>query len=152
MQCGAAGIALIKSFESCRLEAYLDQDGIPTIGWGQTGPFVQMGMTITQDQADAWLLQMIQSNSAAMNRMIRIAVNQNQYDALSSLVYNIGLGDFSSSSTLALLNQGDFADVPYHMSLFNKITDPATGQKIVDLGLVRRRAAEVSLFNTPIIA
>lgn len=147
MQCGAAGIALIKSFEGCKLCAYQDQGGVWSIGYGQTGPFVTEGLTIQQDQADAWLHQSVDTVAAGLSRMIKMVLNQNEFDALCAWAYNVGLGNASSSSVIALVNQGHLELVPSHLAQWNKIT--VNGQKVADAGLTRRRAAEIALYNTP---
>ena len=146
MQCNAAGIALIKEFEGCRLDAYEDQGGVPTIGWGQTGPSVQMGMTISQSQADEWLTEQIQNVSTSLSRMLTNPINENQFAACVSLAYNIGLGNFASSSARQLINIGALADVPVHIGMWNEVNHA------VDPGLVRRRNAEIALWNTPVSA
>lgn len=148
MQCNQAGLNIIKNYESCRLESYSDQKGICTIGWGQTGPWVTNGLTCTQQQADMWLSQTVDQVSAALSRMIKNIININQFSALVSLAYNIGTGEFSSSSSLALVNSGQINLVPHAISLWNEIE--VDGKKVIDQGLVNRRNAEVELFNTPV--
>ena len=150
MFCSPNGIALIKSFESCKLCTYKDQAGINTIGWGQTGPFVTPELTITQDQADAWLSQHVDTVATGLSRMIHTPLNQNQFDALCSWAYNVGLGNAASSSIIMLINQGHLSMVPAHLMQWNKIT--VDGQKIPDAGLTRRRLAEVDLFNASVQA
>lgn len=130
------------------MDSYPDQEGILTIGWGQTGPWVTKGMICTQHQADMWLFQEIDRVSSALSRMIKGNVNINQFSALISLAYNIGTGAFSNSSALALTNESKLDDVPHAISLWNKIEKD--GQYIVDEGLVNRRNAEIVLFNTPV--
>lgn len=144
MQCNAAGIELIKIFEGFRETAYQDQNGRWTIGYGCAQSFVCEGMTCTDLQAAQWLAQDVQNVAAALTRLIKVPVNENQFAALCSLAYNIGTGNFSNSSTLGVLNQNDFVDVPIRIQLWNR----AAGK--IDPGLVRRRAAEVELWNLPI--
>lgn len=144
MDCNSDGLNIIKSCEGCRLESYLDQGGVPTIGWGQTGPFVTIDMEITQNQADMWLSQQVQFVSAALSRMIKSSINNNQFSALVSLAYNIGTGNFSSSSALALINENMLSEVPHAISLWNKVNGA------IDEGLVNRRNAEIGLFNKPV--
>lgn len=148
MLCNQAGIDLIKEFEGCKLNSYQDQAGIWTIGYGTTGPFVTPNMTIEQATADAWLINHIDTVAAALTRMIKTPINENQFAALVSLAYNIGVGAFSNSSALGVLNEGYIDQVPAKMMLWDKIT--VGGQHIVDAGLVRRRQAEVNLYNTPV--
>ena len=94
MNVGAAGLALIKRFESCRLTAYLDQHGIPTIGWGHTGPEVHMGLVWSQAEADAVMLTDLHTVVNAIMRHVDVALNQNQFDALVSFIYNVGADGF----------------------------------------------------------
>ena len=144
MQCNQAGLDLIKSFEGCRLTSYQDQAGLWTIGYGHCTPAVTEGLTITQDQADNWLASDVSNTAASLSRMIKVAVNGNQFSALCSLAFNIGTGHFAGSSALALLNEGYIDQVPGHMELWNKVNG------VTDAGLVRRRIAEAALFQTPI--
>jgi lysozyme len=146
MQCGPSGIALIKQFEKCELISYPDVRGIWTIGWGQTGPWVTKGLTCTQGQADMWLQQAVDKASAALTRMIKVPVTQNQFDALVCWAYNIGLGAAASSSAIATLNQGHTDDVPRHMALYDEVT--INEQRVVNSNLVARRAAESELYET----
>jgi lysozyme len=143
MQLGSAGLALIKQFEGCRLTAYQDQRGIWTIGYGQTGPGIAAGLTWTQAQADAALLSATQTASNALLHLIDIAMAQNQFDALTSLVFNIGVGNFGSSTLLKLLNQNH---IPQAADQF-LVWDHVNGAP--DPGLLRRRQAERTLFLTP---
>ena len=92
------GLALIKKFEGCRLTAYADVGGVWTIGWGQTGPDVVEGLTITQAQADARLRAEVDRFAEGVLSGLKVPVNQNQFDALVSFAYNVGLGAFRSST------------------------------------------------------
>jgi lysozyme len=81
--------------------------------------------------------------------MIKLPINQNQFDSFCSLAFNIGQTAFANSSALAMFNEGFTDLVPAKIALWCKITDPTTGEKIIDAGLVRRRSAEIVLYNTP---
>ena len=139
------GLKLIKEFEGFRTNAYLDTAGVPTIGYGTTvinGNKVQMGSTITESQASDIIRQQIESIFVpAVNRNVKVPLNQNQFDALVSWVYNLGEGNLQSSTMLRLLNQGDYASVPAQMLRWCK---DAAGHESV--GLKRRRQAEGELF------
>ncbi len=108
MQISANGIAAIRQREGCRLNAYLDTKGVPTIGVGHTGPEVRMGLTWTQAQVDMALLHDLGWAIAAVNDNVKAPLNQNQFDALVSLVFNIGAHAFSGSSVLRQLNMGNY--------------------------------------------
>src|SRR5271155_324831 len=135
---GAAGKALIQSFESLRLQAYQDQRGIWSIGWGHT-PAVEY-QTTTPEEADEWFTQDTQTAVNAVNRTVDVALNQNQFDALVSFTFNVGQGSEAHSTLVGLLNQGKFALAAAQFSFWNHVN----GQ--VDAGLTRRRAAEQALF------
>jgi lysozyme len=138
MNLGAAGIALIQSFESCRLTAYRDPRGIWTIGWGHTP--ASPGQTCTQAQADAWFLADTAAACGAVNRNVDIAMTQNQFDALVSFTYNVGGGAFAGSTLLRFVNQhclSAAADEFLRWDHTDGVTSP---------GLQRRRTAERALF------
>lgn len=85
-------LKLIQHFESCKLKAYSDIFGIPTIGWGHTKD-VKLGMTCTQEQADKWLKEEIHTFEAQVLKALNkdhIEVNQTQFDALVCFAYNLG--------------------------------------------------------------
>ena len=142
MECNQAGRNLIESFEKFEAVAYYDQNNILTIGYGHTGPDVFPGQTCTQEQANAWLESDLATAEACVTRLVIVSLTDNQFSALCCFVFNIGSGHFKGSSALHLLNSGDYADVPAHILLW----DEAGGA--VSAGLVRRRTAEVALWNT----
>ena len=102
MNVSQEGIDLIKSFEGCRLKAYPDPGtgGAPwTIGWGATTGVVE-GMTCTQEQADQMLADDVAKVAGQVNSLLKIKVNQNQFDALVSFAYNAGAGALAISTLL----------------------------------------------------
>ncbi|XKM12676.1 lysozyme [Orbaceae bacterium ac157xtp] len=134
------GTNLIKSFESLMLRAYHCSAGRLTIGYGHTGG-VKLGQVITEKEADCYLMQDLYNVENAINKLVHIQLNQNQYDALCSLVFNIGVGAFNKSTLLAKLNKGDYVGASAEFKRWNK----ANG--VVLAGLVRRRKTEEDLFN-----
>lgn len=133
------GIDLIKSFEGCRLTAYQDSVGVWTIGYGHTyGVYAEM--TITEQQAEDYLRADLGTSESAVNRLITCAINQNQFDALVSFAFNLGLGNFTSSTLLKKLNTGDITSAANEFEKWVK-----AGGEVLE-GLVRRRAAEKELF------
>ena len=136
-----SGLALTEQFEGCRLVAYFDQTGRPTIGYGHTSG-VLMGDTCTEAQADAWLAQDISWAVNAVNRLVTVALTQPEFDALVDFVFNAGVGNFASSTMLRLLNQGQFV---LDSAEFDK-WDHAGGQVVA--GLLRRRQAETNEFES----
>ena len=130
------GIDLIKSFENCKLYAYKDAGGTVTIGWGHTGD-VQMGDTITQQQADELFYQDVQRFVEKVNKYQTIYnFNQNEFDALVSFCYNIGNID-----ELTINGHLIKESIPETMAKYVY----CKGEKLP--GLVRRRNEEIELFN-----
>lgn len=138
----AAGISLIKSFEGCRLTAYkpIPTERYYTIGYGHYGPDVAQGMTITQQQAEDLLRRDLAKYEAYVNNPAYVPItgelNQNQFDALVSFCYNCGAGN------LRMLCANRTAEkIAQSLPRYNK----AGG--VVLAGLVRRREAELALFQ-----
>ena len=135
------GIELIKQFEGCRLKAYQDSVDVWTIGYGHTEG-VYEGMEISQHQADIMLGSDLVKYANYINEYVTVSLNPNQFDALTSWVYNLGPGNLKSSTMLKVLNEGSYDDVPFQIKRWNK-----AGGKVLK-GLVRRREAEAELFAT----
>ena len=139
MRTSPKGISLIKSFEGLRLKSYQDSVGVWTIGYGATrsiGP----GMSITTEQAERMLMNDIARFEPELDRLAKVPLNQNQWDALMSFVYNLGAANLGSSTLLKLLNAGDYAGAAEQFPRWNK----AGGQVLA--GLTKRRAAERAMF------
>jgi lysozyme len=138
-----ATIDLIKRNEGCRLNAYQDSVSVWTIGYGHTGPDVSEGQHITQDQAEALLRQDLEKFQDGVDDAIAGDTADNQYGAMVSLAFNIGLGNFRGSSALRTHNGGDHHAAADAFLLWNK----AGGQVLA--GLDRRRHEERALYLTP---
>ena len=136
---GAAGKALIQSFEQCKLYSYQDQRGVWTIAWGHTLGVVPY-MTCTQADADAWFIQDTQAAVNGVTKALDIAVTQNQFDALVSLAFNIGVGAFNASTLLKDLNGGHVQDAADQFLVWDHVNG------VPNAGLLRRRTAERALF------
>lgn len=133
------GINLIKGFESCKLYAYRDSVGIPTIGYGHTKG-VKMGMSITQSQAESFLKDDLKPCEQALNR-IGVNFTQNQFDALVSWIFNLGEGRFKSSTMYKkIISKASDTDITDQMIKWHN-----AGNKPL-LGLKRRRVAEANMF------
>lgn len=143
MDYSATGRALTEDCEGLRLNAYQDSVGVWTIGYGHTGKDVHPGLTCTQAQADAWLQQDIQGAVHVVNTVVKVPLNQNQFDALVDFVFNLGSGNFQSSTLLKLLNQGNYQGASNEFPKWNHAGGVVLG------GLTTRRLAEQKLFNTP---
>lgn len=149
---GPKGRALIQQFEGCakrrpdgRLDAYPDPGtgGDPwTIGWGSTGPDIKRGTVWTQAQADERFEADVQRFAAKVDALLGDdPTNAGQFSAMVSLAYNIGLGNFASSTLLRLHRAGDFAGAAEQFARWNK----AAGRVLP--GLTKRRAAEAALYR-----
>jgi lysozyme len=143
MKTSQNGLNLIEQSEGVRLTAYQDSVGVWTIGYGHTGNVVS-GEICTLQQANEWLAQDVSGAEYVVNTVVTAPLNQNQFDALVDFVFNLGSGNFQSSTLLKLLNSGDYAGASAQFPLWNH----AGG--VVVAGLTTRRLAEQALFNTPI--
>lgn len=144
----------IKNEEQCVLNAYLDQAGIATIGWGSTmypdGKKVKMGETISQTYADAVLKWELENKANGVNSLVKgITLNQNQFDSLVSFAYNVGLGALQTSTVLKRVKANpDDPQIADAFLLWNKITKD--GKKVESKGLTKRRKREAALYFTPL--
>ena len=145
MRTSQHGIAVMHYFEQCRLEAYPDPgsvNGEPwTIGWGHTGPEVRKGLKWTQAQADAAFVEDLRRVEAAVLRLVKVPLNQGQFDALVSFTYNLGAENLKTSTLLRRLNSADYDGAAMQFRRWNK------NDGKVMRGLVRRRFAEECLFR-----
>lgn len=135
-----ACVALVKVSEGCRLTAYRDSVGVWTIGYGHTRG-VRQGQTITQDEAEALLLDDLDLAAAQVRGMVTVPLTQGQFDALCDFVFNLGAGRLRDSTLLRLLNQGRYGEAAVQF----KFWVMAGGKPLP--GLVTRRAAERALFE-----
>lgn len=139
MNVSQKGIDLIKEFEGCKLYAYRDSVGIPTIGYGHTKG-VRMGMSITKSQAETFLKDDIKPVERVLNAM-GINYTQNQFDALVSWIYNLGSGNFRSSTMYRkILAKDDEVEITDQLVKWHN----AGGRPL--LGLKRRRVAEANMY------
>ena len=138
------GIALICGFEGLRLKAYDDGVGVWTIGFGTTiypnGIRVKKGDTCTEAQAKAYMAYDLKKFESAVSNAVTVPLNQNQFDALVSLTYNIGPSAFSKSTLVKKLNAGDIRGVAEQFDAWVN----AGGKRMQ--GLVNRRAKEKEVF------
>ena len=148
MMLGLNGRKLIQRFERCCLEAYPDDRGIWTIGWGHTGKDVYPGLRWTQAQADSYFLIDTSTAQSVVNRTIKVPVNQNQFDAMVSLAFNIGITAFGCSTLGRMVNGNDFVGAAAQFLLWDH--EKINGVARVDPGLETRREAEEALFKTPV--
>lgn len=136
--------ALIKKFEGCVLTSYQDQAGIWTVGYGETGPDIVEGLTIAQQQAEQFLNHSVDNAAGAINDLVTLDINQNQFDAVTSFIFNMGRSAFASSTLLKYINADRCDEAADQFDLWVHIR--IGGQLTVSQGLVARRAAEKALF------
>ena len=139
------GLTAIKGFEGCKLKAYQDGGDVWTIGVGHTRG-VKFNDVITLETALAYLRADAQTASEAVNNLVEVSLNQNQFDALCSFVFNLGATQFSNSTLLKKLNLGDYDGAA--QQILRWVYDNG---KVVQ-GLLARRTAENKLFLTPLEA
>ena len=139
MNISKKGIDLIKRYEGCRLKAYKCPAGVWTIGYGHTNN-VRPDDIITQDDAEELLKRDLKVHEDNVKRVVKIALTQNQSDALVSFEYNVGYGAFANSTLLKLLNAGNYngASKQFERWVY-------AGDRVLE-GLVKRRKAERELF------
>jgi lysozyme len=141
MKISSKGLELIKKYEGFSSKKYLCPAGKATIGYGHV---IQNGETytmLTEKEALALLDQDADIAENTVNTLVKVPLNQNQFDALVSLVYNWGSGNFLRSLGLKKLNNKDYKGA---ITEFSKINQ-ANGKVL--RGLVNRRLAEATLFN-----
>lgn len=141
------GLKLIKDFEGLRLKPYLDVGGIPTIGYGtiryEDGTKVTMkDSPITIERAEVLLQHHLEDFESGVEKLVKIEINDNQFAALVSFAYNLGLGNLKSSTLLKKVNAKDFpAAATNFMKWINVNGKPVQG-------LINRRTKEKELFET----
>ena len=140
MKTSEEGLELIKSFEGCETTAYQDSVGVWTIGYGHTKG-VEEGQTCSIEDAETMLSEEMDEYEGYINNMVKVELEQHEFDALVAWVYNLGPTNLGESTMLKVLNDGQFDRVPDEMRRWNR----AGGQVLQ--GLVRRREAEALLFQ-----
>jgi lysozyme len=155
MQMSQHGLSLLQQWEGFKLNVYKDSAGLPTIGVGHLltkselssgkitigGVPVRYANGLTEQQALDLLQQDLAPTTQAVTNGVKVALNQNQFDALTSFTFNVGITAFTNSTLLKLLNQGQYAQVPTQLLRWTR----AAGQVVQ--GLVNRRQNEIKLWN-----
>ena len=139
MNISAEGLSLIKKFEGCELKAYRCAANVLTIGYGSTKGVTE-DMEITQEEAESLLQEEMHEYEGYINDMVKVPLEQHQFDSMVSWVFNLGSGNLSSSTLLKKLNNSEYDEVPAQIRRWNK-----AGGKVLD-GLIRRREAEAKMF------
>lgn len=140
-----SGLDIIKAFEGFESVAYYDVTGNMAIGYG----------TLIDDSSEAWLKEAVLTEAQAtellaldcekyekaVEKLVKVELSQQQFSALVSLVYNIGVSNFTKSSVLKSINEGaKREEIETNWKKWRK----SNGQVLS--GLVRRRKMEVDLF------
>jgi len=141
MQTSDNGKKLIKKFEGCSLKAYRCPAGKLTIGYGHTNG-VKPHQKMTIEEANKLFNEDIKQFENAVNALVKVKINQNQFDALVSFAFNLGTGALKQSTLLKLLNSGDYSGAAEQFRRWVYV-----GKYIVH-GLVVRREEEKKLFLT----
>ena len=146
MKVSKQGMDLIKEFEGFRAKPYLCSAGVPTIGYGSTRYADGDGVSlrdpiISESQAEELFRTTLASYEAGVSKAVKVVVEQYEFDALVSLCYNIGVGNFTSSTLVRLLNDGEAPiDVAAQFLRWNR-----ANSRVIP-GLTARRERERALF------
>lgn len=140
MKISEDGLELIKKFEGCETTAYQDSVGVWTIGFGHTKG-VEEGQTCSIEDAESMLADEMDEYEGYINNMVKVDLQQHEFDALVAWVYNLGPTNLGESTMLKVLNGGQFDRVPDEMNRWTR-----AGGEILE-GLVRRRQAESLMFQ-----
>jgi lysozyme len=144
MRTSDSGLEFIRHHEGLETRAYPDPgsaDGHPwTIGVGHTRG-VKKGDTCTVEQAMVWLREDVRDAEAAVLRLVKVPLSQDQFDALVSFVFNVGAGALEKSTLLRMLNSSDYFGTAVQFERWNK------NDGRVMAGLTRRRKEERDLFE-----
>jgi lysozyme len=149
MKTSPDGLNFIAEWEGEVLHTYHDEAGVLTIGIGHAlRPGESFPDGITHEQALEILSHDVASAESAVNGHVTVDLAQNQFDACVSFAFNCGGYAFAHSSVCADVNRGDLDAAAQAFLLWDKRRDPATGTLVVDQGLLNRRKAEASLFQS----
>lgn len=138
---------LIKKYEGFSAKPYKCSAGVPTIGYGSTfylnGNKVTMkDSPISEEVALSILFSVVEDFSKKVEKLLKVSVNQNQFDALVDFAYNLGIGNLQKSTLLKLINNKDFVGASKQFKLWNKANGKALN------GLTKRRKEEEELFQS----
>ena len=145
MRASINGINLIKQFEGCRYSPYRDSVGLWTVGYGHLigdGKSLPSGdnRVFTQEEIDSFLVNDLTRTESGINMLVRVPLTQNQFDALCSFCYNLGIGTYQKSTLLKYINASLWDAAANDLLKFHfagGVSQP---------GLVKRRQAEHDLF------
>ena len=143
---GASLLAFVAGWEGDERVAYADKlaYNVPTVCNGHTGPEVRVGDVWTKEQCDAILVKNVTKHGEGLLKCVKVPLNQNQYDALNSWTFNVGVGAACGSTLVKLLNMGKYTEACRELDKWVY----AGGKKIK--GLANRRSAERELCLRPV--
>lgn len=148
MRMSSVGLDLVKSFEGLYLNAYKCPAGVWTIGYGHTGKVngksIHSGMKISKAKATSLLQDDMRTFEKAVGKLVKVKLNQHQFDALVSFAFNCGAGNLQNSTLLKMVNAKKFSTAANEFLKWNK------GGGRVLAGLTRRRQEERKLFLRPV--
>ena len=143
-----AGIDLVRKYEGFRADAYCCSSGKLTIGYGHTKG-VSRDAQVSLEEAEELLLEDLREAGEEVSMLITVPLNDNQFAALTSFTFNLGPLALLQSTLRKKLNQGDYDAVPAQLKRWTKARHPITKEMVELPGLIRRRAAEAELWDTP---
>jgi lysozyme len=146
MKLNQAGIELIKTFEGCSLHPYQDVAGLWTIGIGHLIKPDEHFDSITQEQAEELLKKDLEQVCRDVESCVKVPLNDNQFSALVSFAYNVGVGALRGSTLLKRLNAGMYQSASESFTPWCKAR--VNGKLVTVMGLYKRRVAESELFRS----
>ena len=141
MKTSQKGLTLIKKFEGFSDKEYICPAGKVTIGYGHVIlPNEDFQQPMTKKEAEILLKKDLEPRELALNKFLKVKISQNQFDALMSLIYNIGVANFKQSTLLKFINDRLFDKVPDQFRRWKYIN------KVASKGLLNRREEEIKLW------
>jgi lysozyme len=153
MKTGARGLDLIKRCEGWVPTVYKCQAGHDTVGFGHLVTVAEekaqtFARGLTLEEGEALLARDVARFEAAVGRLVDVRLTQNQFDALVSFVFNVGVAAFTRSTLLKKINAGDL-DLRAEFMRWTQAREPRTGRMAELPGLKARRKAEADLWESP---
>lgn len=145
LKASAVCVALIKEVEGLSFKPYHDGAGYMTVGYGHLLRENEPVEPITQDEANAYLAKDVADAEDIVNRLVKVSLEQHQFDAMVCFAFNIGETQFAKSGLLRELNLGHLNEVPRRLMMWNK--HKVNGVLTPSEGLTNRRKKEVALWN-----
>ncbi len=132
MKTSHQGLELLMGREGKRNAVYLDSVGVPTVGYGHTGPDVRMGDVWTDEQVEEAFAKDLERFENAVNAAVHVPIPQHAFDALVSFAYNVGVGAFSTSTLVRMINAGNTVEAANQFNRWHippEITSRRNGER-----------------------